>query len=220
MRRPGEDRTQAGHGRQRRCRGTHATGTFGKSAAEIVTWYAKKNRLFVVNAADAKVEVLQANKSGDPTKLFDILTTGVKSDDGSVIPAGAVANSVAVRPDGLGVIAVEAPIKTDNGWVVFFDANADQAKPLGAVRVGALPDMITFTPDGKQILVANEAEPAENYSVDPEGSISVIKAPPQIKAGKQNQVKTAGFRAFEGKLPEGVRIFGPEGTDAQNLEPG
>ena len=137
----------------------------------------------------------------------------------SVIPTGAVANSVAVRPDGLGVIAVEAPVKTDNGWVVFFDANADQAKPLGAVRVGALPDMITLTPDGKQILVANEAEPAENYSVDPEGSISVIKAPPQIKAGKQNQVKTAGFGAFEGKLPEGVRIFGPEGTDAQNLEP-
>lgn len=206
--------------------GTYATGVFNKSAAEIVTWYAAKQRLFVVNAAQAKVEVLDGTKAADPTKLFDIETSGVKSGDGSVIPAGAVANSVAVRPDGLGVVAVEAPTKTDNGWVVFFDAGADQVTPLGAVRVGALPDMVTFTPDGKQILVANEGEPdgvttgadgKPTYAADPEGSISVIKAPPQITAGKQNQVKTADFRAFnEANLPAGVRIFGPTAPKVTN----
>ncbi|WP_432558982.1 choice-of-anchor I family protein [Granulicoccus sp. GXG6511] len=199
--------------------GTYATGVFAQSAAEIVAFHAKTQRLFVVNAAAGQVDVLDGRDAAAPTKLFDLQTAEVQSEDGSVIPAGAVANSVAIRPDGLGVIAVEAPDKTDNGWVVFFDATADRNATLGAVRVGALPDMLTFTPDGKQILVANEGEPAEDYSVDPEGSISVIKAPPQVRAGKQNQVKTADFRAFEGKLPAGVRIFGPAGTDAQNLEP-
>lgn len=205
--------------------GTYATGIFGESAAEIVVFHAATKRLLVVNAAEAKVEVLDATNPTSPAKLFDLQTAGVRSEDGSIIPADAIANSVAVRADGLGVIAVEAPVKTDPGWVVFFDA-AGTGAALGAVRVGALPDMVTFTPDGKQILVANEGEPdgevtgpdgTPTYAVDPEGSISVIKAPPQVRAGKQNQVKTADFRAFnEANLPAGVRIFGPTAPNVTN----
>ena len=45
---------------------------------------------------------------------------------------------------------------TDNGEVVFFDAFGNF---LGQVEAGALPDMVTFTPDGTQVLVANEGEP-------------------------------------------------------------
>ena len=40
------------------------------------------------------------------------------------LSSDGVANSVAVRPDGLGVIAFEAAEKTDPGHLVFFDANA------------------------------------------------------------------------------------------------
>ena len=40
------------------------------------------------------------------------------------------------------------------------------------VPVGALPDMVTFTPDGTKLLVANEGE-ADN-GVDPRGSVSII----------------------------------------------
>lgn len=208
--------------------GTYETGIFDASAAEIVTHYPAAQRLLVVNAAEALVEVLDVKNPAQPTKLFDLVTEGVKSGDGSRIADGAVVNSVAVRDDGLGILAVEAPTKTDPGWLVFFDANGG-GETLGAVRVGALPDMVTITPRGDKAVVANEGEPAEDYSVDPEGSVSIVKLKHhRIELPRQKDVKTAGFRAFEKKLPDGVRIFGgredaigvkPRYPVSENLEP-
>ena len=208
--------------------GTYETGTFDESAAEIVEYYAAGRRLLVVNADQAKVEVLDAADPSAPSKLFDLQTTGVASADGTTVPAESVVNSVAVREDGLGVVAVEAPDKTDNGWLVFFDA-AGSGAALGAVRVGALPDMVTITPDGARAVVANEAEPAEDYSVDPEGTVSVVTLPGSVSVAAQSAVRSADFHAFEGAaLPAGIRVYGGRGDAgtgmpaypvSENLEP-
>ena len=208
--------------------GTYETGVFDESAAEIVEYYAAGRRLLVVNAAEATVEVLDASDPSAPSKLFDLQTTGVLAADGTSVPADAVANSVAVREDGLGVVAVEAPDKTDPGWLVFFDAAGDGAA-LGAVRAGSLPDMVTITPDGTRAVVANEAEPAEDYSVDPEGTISVVSLPDAVAVPPQSAVRTADFHDFEGgALPAGIRVYGgradagtgnPARPVSENLEP-
>lgn len=196
--------------------GSFETGVFDQSAAEIVTAYG--DRLFVVNALAGSVSVLDYSDPTAPVLEFDIAAAGV-------------ANSVAVRPDGLGVIAFEAPVKTDPGTLVFFDADAstDSSAILGSVAVGALPDMVTISADGKYAVSANEGEPAEDFSVDPEGSVSVVKLnPAQKRAPKQKDVRTADFHAFEAggsiPLPEDVRVFGPtpSGADkpvSRNLEP-
>lgn len=203
--------------------GTYETGIFDQSAAEILAYDARSERLFVVNAAQAEVEVLDAARPSRPRKLFDLTTAGLRAADGSTIPDDAVANSVDVRSDGLGAVAVESSPKTDNGWVVFFDARSRDGRALGAVRVGALPDMLTFTPDGRTLLVADEGEPAEDFGVDPEGTVAVIDVPRSRSAPKQRDVRIADFHRFEHRVPAGVRVFGPRVDTAfpvsANLEP-
>ena len=72
---------------------------------------------------------------------------------------------------GIVAVAVENAVKTDPGFVKFFDTNGT---PLSTVTVGALPDMVIFTPNGRRLLIANEGEPNDAYTVDPEGSVSII----------------------------------------------
>ena len=195
--------------------GTYETGIFDKSAAEIVTYHAASQRLFVVNAQAGAIDVLDIADPSKPTKLYSIAGAGI-------------ANSVAVRTDGLGVVALEAKTKTATGSLLFFDATADSATPLGSVKVGSLPDMVSVSEDGKYAVVANEGEPADDFSSDPEGSISVITLPSTLSAPKQSAVKTATFHEFEAggskKLDPQVRVFGPtpHGDDkpvSRNLEP-
>lgn len=201
--------------------GTYDSGVFDESAAEIVAFHAATARTFVVNAQSGQVDVLDA---ADPTAPTLIGSVGAAGNGG--IPAGAVANSVAVRADGLVVVTIESPVKTDDGWLFFLDALT--LAPLGTVQVGALPDMVALTPQGTQAVVANEGEPADDYSVDPEGSISVVNLPSILAAPSQEAVSTATFHEFEEggsrTLREGVRIFGPDVNDgvrpvSHNLEP-
>ena len=72
--------------------------------------------------------------------------------------------SIAISGD-LMAVAVPADVKTDNGYVLFYNG-LDTSAPvfLDSVVVGALPDMVTFTPDGGKVLVANEGEPSDDYT--------------------------------------------------------
>ena len=193
--------------------GSYGAGAFNESAAEIVAFHADSKRILTVNALSGKIDVLDAADPAKPTKVGE-----VSGGENTTI------NSVAVRNDGLAVAAVEPENKTDAGELIFFDAGAEKpGAVLGRVGVGSLPDMVTITPEGDYALVANEGEPAEDYSVDPEGSVAVVKLPASVKAATQADVRTADFRAFEGTLADkGVHIYGQVGastTEAQNLEP-
>ncbi|MEZ5275184.1 MAG: choice-of-anchor I family protein [Opitutaceae bacterium] len=166
-------------------------------------------RLFIVSADQGAVNVVGVRNPNAPVHLFDIDVSKWGSP-----------NSVAVW-NGIVAVAVEAPFKQDPGKVVFFNSFGQYQSE---VTVGALPDMVTITPDGKYALVANEGEPSgyEDGDVDPEGSVSIIRLnrPWQMHKLKQNAVKTAGFAAFNGAtLDDSVRIFGPGATVAQDLEP-
>jgi hypothetical protein len=87
------------------------------------------------------------------------------------------------------------------------------------MTIGSQPDMLTFTPDGQTVLVANEGEPSDDYQTDPEGSISII----DVRNPAAPIVRTAGFAAFAGQeaalRSQGVRIYGPNADAARDFEP-
>ncbi|WP_017523306.1 choice-of-anchor I family protein [Pusillimonas noertemannii] len=188
--------------------GRYETGKFGVSAAEIPSYDAGTKRAFIVNALDGAVDVLDMSDPAKPVRIGGL--------DASNVAAGAEVNSIAVH-DGLIALAIQMADKTQPGYVGFYQA--DTLAEINRVNVGALPDNLVFTPDGKTVLVANEGEPSDDYSVDPEGSISII----DISNIQTPTVRTAGFQAWNGKeqtlRQAGVRIFGPGASAAQDFEP-
>jgi hypothetical protein len=91
---------------------------------------------------------------------------------------------------------------------------------LNQVTVGALPDMLTFTPDGRNVLVANEGEPSDDYLIDPEGSVSIIS----LRDGVANLTQAAVTTLFFGDdIPAvnaaSIRVFGPAANRARDFEP-
>ncbi|WP_238614642.1 choice-of-anchor I family protein [Brevibacterium casei] len=192
--------------------GAYEAGRFDESAAEITAVHG--DTVFTVNAQAASVDIIDASDPKNPAKVGEITGSGT-------------ANSIAIREDGLGVIALENEDKTKPGSLMFFDARTTSATVLGTVGVGSLPDMVTITPDGAQALVANEGEPADDFSTDPEGSVGIVDLPAEVAAPTEADVRTADFREFEEggskTLPEGVRVFGPNPEGdlpvSRNLEP-
>ncbi|MEM7570780.1 MAG: choice-of-anchor I family protein, partial [Pseudomonadota bacterium] len=104
---------------------------------------------------------------------------------------------------------------TENGSVLLYNTNNLNA-PSKTYEVGVLPDMLTFTPDGSKIVVANEGEPNDAYTIDPAGSVSIIDV-------NAMTVENVGFESFDGSedalRSANVRIFGPNASASQDLEP-
>lgn len=217
--------------------GNYETGRFDEAAAEITAFDPGSNRLFLVNADDGSVDILDLSNPAAPALVNSI-------DIDALFGPGEIAaepNSVDIC-DGLVAVAIARIDEGDNdlpmtGLVGFFDIFGNY---LTASEVGYLPDMITFSPDGSVVLTANEGEPAPEYDFDPQGSVSIIN----VNFLKNRLALLERFPQFEGRLrwiaPRArhatferfelpffqrrfdltdLRIFGPNASLAQDMEP-
>lgn len=206
-----------------------------KNAAESLSYDPRTRRLFATNRADNKIDVLDIRDPSSPVLAFRIdlpdisggtgtrEPTSVAVDRGRVVVAVRY-SEVAALPDGPGP-----------GYLAFFDTDGNPLPVPGGsntLAVGYVPDMITFTPNGRRLLVANEGEPNDFAAgvLDPEGSISIVDL---TRGVDRATVSTADFIRFNDQkaalIASGVRIFGPcfgadcseDGiaTVAQDLEP-
>jgi 2',3'-cyclic-nucleotide 2'-phosphodiesterase (5'-nucleotidase family) len=183
-----------------------AVGSLTLAGAEISAFDPGSDRLFVTSGAGLQVVDLSNPSLPVLVSTLDFTTLGFDTTD---ITSVAAAN-------GLVAVALPNADKALQGQVLFL--NAVDLSLLNAVPVGALPDSVTFTPDGLRLLVANEGELNED-GTDGDGSVSII----DLSAGPANAtVQTATFDAFDGQedalRAAGVRIF--EGRSvSQDVEP-
>ncbi|MBS2013867.1 MAG: choice-of-anchor I family protein [Deltaproteobacteria bacterium] len=182
-------------------------------AIEISAYDKRSKRLFMVNSVSspAKIEVINiANPAA-------AVAVGTITEAGQGTP-----NSVAIHK-GLVAVAWEAIDRQQNGKVIFYDA-ATLAK-LGEAEVGAVPDNVVFSKKGDKVLVANEGEPAANYTSDPEGSVTIIDVD-RCRGGYEFSANTVRFlpstpivNASSVRIFGGGGSFGPASTPAQDFEP-
>ena len=177
----------------------------GEAAAEISTYDEKTKRLFTVNNSGTnQIDVIDISDPTKPVKIGKIDLT----------PYEGASNSVDVY-DGKLAVALESTVnRQGNGKVVIF--NTTDYSLIKQVTVGALPDMITFSPDGKYIMTANEGEPNTDYSQDPNGTISIIET-------SNYTVTTLDFASFSSQAEtlkkDGFRISKIAKSFAQDIEP-
>lgn len=194
--------------------GSYESGMFNVGGAEIPTYDPFTRRAFVINAGSATIDVLDLQNPSVPTKVVSL---DIAADLAPRSVGGA--NSVDTR-FGILAVAVEANPKQDDGYIAFYSTVT--LSLLGVAPAGALPDMVTFSDDGRYVLAANEGEPDDSYTNDPEGTVTIIDL---LRLGRPGFARTVGFTDFDAgnprhdELPAKVRIYGPGATVAQDLEP-
>lgn len=186
--------------------GGYSSG-LGLGSIEISAFDAATRQVFAVNGVNSTFDIINLSNPAAPTLVQRVSTAQFGSP-----------NSVAVA-NGIVAVAIQDATPQNNGRVAFYST---AGVLLGNVAVGALPDMVTFSPDGRLALVANEGEPNTNYTSDPEGSVSIIDLSAGVAAATVRQVRFNEFNVGgprNAELPAAVRIFGLNASVAQDLEP-
>ena len=203
------------------------TGSGGLAASEIVAFDSTSKQLYINNGALNRIDIVNIAIPATPALVRSVdMTVYGRGVQSVTVGDGIVAAAVDVAP----VVSPDGRQTASNGLVVLMDTTG---RILRTVGVGTLPDHVSFTPDKKTILVAGEGEPIcslENGNTpaleakdstlvsDANGTVSLI----DVSNGATNAtVTTLDFSSFDktALLAEGVRVFFPGSTAAQDLEP-
>ncbi|WPL19177.1 Trifunctional nucleotide phosphoesterase protein YfkN precursor [Thiorhodovibrio winogradskyi] len=183
----------------------------GEAGAESVV--AESNVLFVTNGADARIEIFSPGIEGSLARI-----------DLSATPGFDDLTSVAAK-NGLVAVAIKLVDSEGNlapGKVAIYDASdLGDIRLLEQIEVGFLPDMLTFSEDGKQLYVAIEGEAVE--SVATPGGVTIIDLPTDYDGSTVPATATfVGFSEFDSQIEalraQGVRIF-PGEAPSTDFEP-
>lgn len=192
--------------------------------AEIVSYDVVDNKAWVVNGATGMLDILDL--SGVTCGTSDAITAtslDIKALAVEVMPEFNYGDmtSVSVYADlRLVAVALQSADYASNGYVGLLNTDGEM---LAMIEAGVQPDMVTFTPDGSKILVANEGEPREGYGegiVDPAGSVTIVYVDQEDLSASISI--NAGFEAFDEKRDELVAsgvMLGKGNMPSADLEP-
>lgn len=187
---------------------TPGSGVCRTGIAQIGAYDHLSRRLFVTNAADNALDILDVGNPARPT-LVDRIRVADLTGSTNYEPPGVAAAS------GLVALAVEAidPVSAD-GKLLLLDRNG---KLLRAFEVGSGPERVAFSPNGRFVVVAVQGGRDAAQAVDPKGGLAIIDLGHGIRRAT---VRFADFAHFDSAtlVKQGVRI-GPDPSDPTKLQP-
>jgi 2',3'-cyclic-nucleotide 2'-phosphodiesterase / 3'-nucleotidase / 5'-nucleotidase len=196
--------------------GRYTMGIFGSGGAGQPANDPQTRRLFVVNADRGWIDTVDIGDPAVPQRVRRQVVLGY----------GGFPESIA-QSRGILAVALTNLHGTLPGKVLFFDTDGRRIGDI--VRVGVRPVQLRFTPDGQKLVVVNHGEANDAYTIDPEGSVSIIDlgiADPACRGAAcaiRPRAVQLDFRAFDQQKTalrrDGVRIYGPGASVAQDLEP-
>lgn len=127
--------------------------------AEIAAYMPATKKLFVVGDENV-MEVVDLSDAKNPRRVESFML------DGEATSVTAHGNYVAV--------SLLAKPTWERGHIELLEVTEGAVRKVDVYGVCYHPDMLTFTPDGKKILVACEGEPSEDKLHDPEGGIAIL----------------------------------------------
>ena len=208
--------TLAPNGSELKFVGRYMTGA-GLGGAEISAVDTASKRLFITNGAKNTIDIVDISNLKKPKLVKAVSFTG----------SGVTGIQSVAAKNGVVLVAAQMASKTAPGRIFVMDVNGKLRAGLAdGIEVGALPDHVSISPNGKYAIVANEGEPT-NYcltngklpeTTDPLGSISIINL-----SSKTPTAQTIDFKSFAVRKNAityaGGRIFGPNATVEQDIEP-
>jgi hypothetical protein len=210
-----------------------------EGAAEIVAYQASKKWIYAINSSgdSAVVNIIPADTFDTAALVQDNegivnttnLSTAITLTLNDNTPGDA--NSIAIDENNkLLAVAMAAKSVGEAGQIAFYDMSGDTPIFIKNVTAGFLPDMVTFSHDGAKVVVANEGEPNGDYSIDPQGSISIINVNDGVIADNATNIDFTAYNDKQSELEAlGLIFANPTGrtingnlintTVAMDLEP-
>lgn len=182
----------------------------GEGTAEVICYHAPTQRVFSVNGKDGTLDVISLSDPSTPQRICQI----------PLHHYGSVPTAVTARDDLVAACLLGAT-PAERGRIVFISPDAsDSSAIIGSIEVGWHPDMLSFSPDGRYLVVANEGEPSPDGQHDGEGSVSVIAVPDVCRNVAALKVRDAHFRVWDRQpLPTGARRVQPDKPTRLDVEP-
>jgi LPXTG-motif cell wall-anchored protein len=191
--------------------------------AEIVKYNKENQKMYLVNGAEQSVDIVSiASISSDD---FSDLEMDARLDVRAMGEANGFScgdiTSVDVSADlDIVALAVRNEDYTQGGSIVILDYDGNY---ICHYEAGIQPDMITFSPDSKYVLTADEGEPQEGYSsetaVDPRGSVTVVDLSSGPEEGLSYILDFSEFDEQREQLVEDGVLLKPDTQPSTDLEP-
>lgn len=195
---------------------TFSTGSSSEDggAAEIVKYNKDNNKFYVINGIKSQIHIVSLdNANGNLNEDSIINVKEFVEKDGFVY--GDI-TSISINNERKEIaVSVQEQDYTKNGKVVIVDYDGNLKSIYEA---GVQPDMITYTPDSKYILTANEGEPRSGVGegiIDPQGSVTIVN----LESGESKLATFEKFDDSRDKLLNDKVILMKDAKPSVDLEP-